>query len=321
MHSCQADAHAPTIVPVAPVYTNEFSHWGEAMSQRLLSFDAPRQQPSENFAGQATIARFHQCVVADIRTTAHKVMRTRSLVSSDNDRYFKVMWQVSGRNQIGHSGQSFTIDPGQWAIYDTAKPYTVDTSDRSRFLVLLLPASQLGRWEADIEFAAGNVMASRGTSEIARAALTGLLADGVELGHTGAKVMQDSIGALLGAAIAQVHDGVAETDGRAMRRLRKARSYIDDNLTHPDLSPQAVALACGMSRRSLYTAFNAIGQTPNNYIQQQRLAEAAQRLADPNLRLTITQLAFELGFSDGAHFSRVFSERYGLTPSNWRSQG
>lgn len=305
----------------APICTNVFSRWGEAMSRRVLTLQAQNMQPSERFSGHAAIARFHRCVAADIRSSAHRVMRTRSLVSADQDRYFKVMWQVSGRNRIEHRRNGITIEPGQWAIYDTAQPYTVETSDDSRFLVLLLPMSEMSRWgESGLDYVAGKVLPTRGTSEIARSALTAMLTGGMELEGQGAVVMQDSISALLGTAIAQVYGQTPQQDGAARRRLQKVQQYIDDRLTDPGLSPEAVAQACGMSRRSLYTAFNAIGQTPNHYILQKRLAVAARRLGDLKQQVTITQLAFEMGFSDAAHFSRLFSERYGQSPSSWRNQ-
>lgn len=309
---------APQRTPATPVNTNVFSRWGEQMSSQLLTLEGRNLQPAEPFSGRAAIARFHRSVVADIRASSHRVMRTRSLISADQDRYFKVMWQVSGRNRIEHRGSTLTIEPGEWTIYDTAQPYSVDTSEGSHFLVLLLPVSQVHPSNPGIDFVAGKVLPTRGTAEIARSALAGMLAGGVELEQEGAIVMQDSISALIGAAVTQVCGQSTREEGAVNRRLQKLQAYIESHLTDPELCPEAVAQACAMSRRSLYTAFNALGQTPNSFILQRRLAVAAQRLADPQLRTTITQLAFELGFSDAAHFSRVFSERYGQSPSHWR---
>jgi AraC-like DNA-binding protein len=230
------------------------------------------------------------------------------------------MWQVSGRNRIEHKGSALTVEPGEWTIYDTAQPYSIDTSEGSHFLVLLLPVSQVGPAASGIEFVAGKVLPTRGTAEIARSALAGMLAGGIELEQEGAVVMQDSISALIGAAVSQVYGHTLQEEGAARRKLQKVQAYIESHLTDPALCPESVAQACGMSRRSLYTAFNALQQTPNSYILKRRLAVAAERLVDPSLRNTITQLAFELGFSDAAHFSRVFSERYGMSPSHWRDR-
>lgn len=312
---------SPDAYELAPVRTQVLSDWGEHMSRQVLSLQAQSMQPSEYFSGQASIARFHRCVVADIRASAHRVMRTRSQMSADKDRYFKVIWQQEGCNQIEHKGHSITIAPGQWSIYDTSHPYSVDTSDGSRFLVLLLPVSEMGRWNPGIEFAAGKVLPTQGTAEIARLALSGMLSSGMALEQDGAVVMQDSVSALIGNAVTHIYGQTSPAqDGAVSRRLRKAQACIEDRLTDPSLSPDDIAVACGMSRRSLYAAFNALGQTPNSYVLQRRLTVAAERLGDPGLRTTITQVAFEMGFSDAAHFSRVFSDKFGQTPSQWRQR-
>jgi len=42
-------------------------------------------------------------------------------------------------------------------------------------------------------------------------------------------------------------------------------------------------------------------------------------LASPHARRrTITEIAFACGFNDLSHFGRVFAERMGMTPSQWR---
>jgi hypothetical protein len=150
-------APAPATQAATPIQTDVFSRWGEQMSRELLTLEGRNLQAAEQFSGRASVARFHRCVVADIRATAHRVMRTRSLIAADEDRYFKVMWQVSGRNRIEHKGSALTVEPGEWTIYDTAQPYSIDTSEGSHFLVLLLPVSQVGPAASGIEFVAGKV--------------------------------------------------------------------------------------------------------------------------------------------------------------------
>jgi len=99
-----------------------------------------------------------------------------------------------------------------------------------------------------------------------------------------------------------------------------ARAYIEKHLTEPTLSVDSVASACGISRRSLYAAFGALDQTPHAYITRRRLALACELLDEPVRRRSITDISYELGFADAAHFSRLFTARYGATPSQWRNR-
>lgn len=51
-----------------------------------------------------------------------------------------------------------------------------------------------------------------------------------------------------------------------------------------------------------------------------RLERCAENLRDPALGdLNLTQIAYRWGFNDSAHFSRVFKEEFGQTPSDYRT--
>ncbi|WP_429282844.1 AraC family transcriptional regulator [Paraburkholderia sp. GAS41] len=53
---------------------------------------------------------------------------------------------------------------------------------------------------------------------------------------------------------------------------------------------------------------------------RKRLDASAERLRDPRFnRYKITSIAYQRGFKDPAHFSRVFSKRFGVTPRAWRA--
>ncbi len=56
--------------------------------------------------------------------------------------------------------------------------------------------------------------------------------------------------------------------------------------------------------------------SPARYIKERKLKKAAKLLAGTSLR--ISEIAFDVGFSDLAHFSRSFLSRYQLSPSEYR---
>jgi AraC-like DNA-binding protein len=60
-----------------------------------------------------------------------------------------------------------------------------------------------------------------------------------------------------------------------------------------------------------------MGTTPNGYILSRRLARASEMLTI-NPDATVTEIAFELGFSESSYFTRCFRQRFGTTPSKWR---
>ena len=66
----------------------------------------------------------------------------------------------------------------------------------------------------------------------------------------------------------------------------------------------------------------AAEQTPfRGYVQTQRLERCKRDLADPAYQARhIGEIAFAWGFNDLAHFSRIFKQRFGVSPREWREQ-
>ncbi|WP_345817400.1 helix-turn-helix domain-containing protein (plasmid) [Paraburkholderia sp. PREW-6R] len=294
--------------------------WEQCVSEKFLPLAIEPLPATGGFEGRSLMTRFCDSVVGEVLVGPHRVMRTRRLVADAKARYIKIYWQLGGYANLEQGGRDLIIQPGQWTIYDTSVPYRFDTSEFSHFMTLLLPQSEAGHWVPQLENLFGTVLPAQGTAEIARAALGGLLRDGVTLETDGQLVMQDSILALMSASIRQFALNQPASGQRPVsRRLERALAYIEQHLVDPDLSTDTVANACGMSRRTLYTAFDHIGQTPHAYILAQRLDLARRLLGESGTRRKITEVAYEVGFADAAHFSRAFLERFKVTPSHWRA--
>ncbi|MDX8350856.1 AraC family transcriptional regulator [Cognatiyoonia sp. IB215182] len=100
------------------------------------------------------------------------------------------------------------------------------------------------------------------------------------------------------------------------RRIARAIDYIEAHLGE-DLSVAAIASAAAMSPSWLQTAFKAnTGQPVFAYVRERRLERARILLADR--RLSLSQIAFECGFSSHSHMTRLFTKGYGCSPSQMR---
>jgi transcriptional regulator GlxA family with amidase domain len=100
-------------------------------------------------------------------------------------------------------------------------------------------------------------------------------------------------------------------------RVSRALLLMEQNLAVP-LSIQALAARLGMSARQLERIFReSLGETPQESYMAIRLRHAQWMLA--NTALSAASIAAELGFVDGAHLSRLFKARFGITPIAFRS--
>ncbi len=108
-----------------------------------------------------------------------------------------------------------------------------------------------------------------------------------------------------------------DVEDRSAIVIAPALAAIATRLASP---PSIAALAglCQVSPDHLARCFaDACGSTPARWIQQQRIAAAAEELADG---ATIEHAATRLGFADRAHFTRVFRRVTGSTPGAYRAR-
>lgn len=72
----------------------------------------------------------------------------------------------------------------------------------------------------------------------------------------------------------------------------------------------------GVSRRTLQRSLALRGTSFSAILQRLLLEDAARRLASRDT--PITRIAFDLGYSDPAHFTRAFIRSFGESPQSWR---
>ena len=96
------------------------------------------------------------------------------------------------------------------------------------------------------------------------------------------------------------------------------RLYIREHLNE-NLSVEVVSREFHYSRTRLSVLFkNATGQTINEYITRKRIEKAKQLLLEG--KLSVTQIAREVGYSSPQYFSRRFSQITGVSPTAYTEE-
>lgn len=100
-------------------------------------------------------------------------------------------------------------------------------------------------------------------------------------------------------------------------RINRTLDYIDSHLADP-MTLEELASVANFSPFHFHRIFRAFtAETLQSFIKRVRLERAATKLA-ANSKITITEVAFDYGFSSSAIFARAFKERFGMSATEWR---
>lgn len=103
------------------------------------------------------------------------------------------------------------------------------------------------------------------------------------------------------------------------RFLRKAIEVVEKNISNADLDIEHFASEVGVSRMQLYRKFSALtNMTVKEFVRSIRLKRAAQLLIEK--KLTVTEIAYEVGFKDLSHFRKCFHREFGMSASEYINQ-
>jgi signal transduction histidine kinase/DNA-binding response OmpR family regulator len=96
--------------------------------------------------------------------------------------------------------------------------------------------------------------------------------------------------------------------------LKELQQIVEKNLSDPDFTVELLCKKLVMGRTNLFKKVEALtGETPKQFIQSYRL-ERGYRLLKANFG-NVTEVAFEVGFSSTAYFTKCFKEKYQCLPS------
>lgn len=99
--------------------------------------------------------------------------------------------------------------------------------------------------------------------------------------------------------------------------LEQALLLLDRNYNKIGMNVASIAEELCISVPHLHMLFRKhLGETPHQRLLARRLQEARNLLATSNQNMK--ELAFECGFANAEHFCRIFKERFGMTPGEYR---
>ncbi|MET0544045.1 MAG: AraC family transcriptional regulator [Variovorax sp.] len=311
--------HAASVTAPTPVDPGQ---WAFDVRRNFfpLEISVDRSQP---FEAAVQLGNFSRCKVAQVRASAHSAsMSGEDCRHLDGKRYIKVLWQEHGRGQLDAGPRAVDLPAGHWTVYEASRSYALRMEGDSTFTAMVCDTGGHDGLAALAQRVAGRAIPTEGGAAVALAALVAMRAEGERVAPQSQGSVADFVTSLLNQEVQHIDGGNGAARKRAQDALlREAQDYVRKNLDRHDLSPDQIAAAIHVSRRTLYHAFEIAGETPQAMVQRLRLERCRDVLSHAGGQgPSITQLALEFGFSDPAYFTRVFRQRFGSTPSKYRAQ-
>jgi AraC family transcriptional regulator, positive regulator of tynA and feaB len=221
--------------------------------------------------------------------------------------------QTRGSSFFEQNGSGTVLCPGDWSFYDTAKPFSVKVARASEHLVLMhrrdIASAEMLETLALRRF--GRYGAAKLVFDLAVSAFS-------ECAHMSARTAEataDSIARLASLALSET-----PRERNVASRLDLITAYISEHLSDPELDVASIARALDCSPRQIHRVFGEDSDvTVTDYIWKARLDQCVASLRAPeSVNLTITEIAFQYGFTSSAHFSRTFRAAFGVAPREYR---
>jgi AraC-like DNA-binding protein len=302
-----------------------FDYWKHLLSDTIVPLEVSQPGSDGDFRGSLRGCDMGRLRLIDVNAEPHTARRTARLVKTAPAGCYKIGLQLRGRSVLVQDGKEARLGPGDFAFYDTDRPYTLALSERHRMLVLVFPYDMLGLPQPRLARVTATSLpgGTGGTATLIGPFLSKVadLVDEADSPGPGARLrLAGNVLDLLGTVLAERLEYPPSDPDMSHRALMvRITAFIEEHLGDAGLSPAQIAAAHNVSLRQLHKLFHSSGTTVAGWIRERRLEHCRRDLRDPDCASRpVAAVGARWGYPDPAHFSRVFKAAYGVGPRDYR---
>lgn len=303
--------------------TERTAYWVDAVCDAYVQLECEPLGTRGRIDGEIRLERLSTLQLSRVTASAQQVRRTPRQIARASEDFFLVSIQSRGAGQVHQDGRCAHLAPGDFALYDSTRPYELVFGADFQQIVLMLPGPALRAELRGTEgLTARPVSGRRGAGHLMIEMIRTLAQDIATLEPASAAAVAHSVTQILVAGLRTL-PAAQPAPVSSLKALHRAqiKAHVQQHLADPALDVARIAAALRLSPSSVHRVFAGEPCSVSEWIWGQRLERLARDLADPALRgRSVSALAFALGFNDAAHVSRAFKARFGCTPSEHRSR-
>jgi len=302
-----------------PKSVNSSRWWSELLHELyfLVDFQSFSDEP---YSGVLTTINSGTFMLTDINAAKANLSRKKYHVQQDSTSSYIFMFSLTNGFSATQFGKQNRIQPGDFTLIDSAEPYEFDQYDVARTVVFSVPYGELNDRISDPQaLCAQSLGHAEGLSRVASNLMRSLVTESASFSREEFNLVSQQLFNLLSLSILSPDKSSKSDTNVRSAIMRRMRRYILLNVQDWDLTPTKIAQHNGISVRYLHDLFKGYGTTCGDYIRGERLKLSRSLIENPAYRQkSITEIAFNCGFSNSAHFSTSFRAKFGYTPSELR---
>jgi len=152
--------------------------WTDLVCDTYVQLECNPPQGGDRIDGEIVADELASLQLSRVTATAQLVKRTPALIARASEDHFLVSIQTQGRGVISQDGRHAVLGPGDFALYDSTRPYQLTFDDNFQQFVLKLPGPTLRTALRDTErLTATTVRGDRGAGHLMIGMIRTLAAD------------------------------------------------------------------------------------------------------------------------------------------------
>jgi AraC-like DNA-binding protein len=250
--------------------------------------------------------------------------RTRQHIREDATD-LSVLWFVKrGRLLFSNQVGSRTAQNGDMLVTRSTSPFLIecqtDAVGQHEVLHVTVPTHVL-RGFMDCDASTGLLLSTqRAELGIADGILSGLFQREGDLTEETNRTLVEAALAVIGHALRSDALAIPPRPTVSEKRFGDVLRFVEVHLSDPGLSAAMTARGCGISPRYLSTLLRQNQTSFSQVVWDRRLEQARNWMARSDARtISISEIAYAVGFKSPAHFSRMFKRTYQHNPSDYRA--
>lgn len=303
----------------SPAY-RRLALWQDIVCDVFVGLDCKSDLGSA-FRGSVTQAPLGKAVCSEVCSDRQHVYRTPSRIARSDQDFVLVALGNRGDGGVAQDGRETVIHSGEFALYDTTRPYELKFIGAFTQTIFKVPREMLQRRLGATEaLTAISFGAEAPLERLAYDFIFRLCQSADRLAPGNAPALSEQAVDLLAMALSE-RLGKASLPSSTHRSalLYRLKAHIRARLSDPELSRAETAAALGISPRYVNDLLADEDMSFQRYVLAERLAQCRRDLASAVLaHRHISEIAFAWGFNDLSHFGRVFREHFGMSPRDFR---